>query len=88
MFQVSKTVINNSSGFPTCFLANQNIQKPWKAANKLIKISENYKFFESVSPEPREENFLNLKSWGPVKHFKPKSSSYSGSAYPYISKKN
>ncbi len=31
------SVITNGSGFPTWFLANQNIQKPWKPANKLIK---------------------------------------------------
>jgi hypothetical protein len=29
---------NSSRGFPTWCLANQNIQKPWKAANKFINI--------------------------------------------------
>jgi hypothetical protein len=41
-----KQFYKNSSSFPTWFLVNQNIQIPWIAANKLIKIVQKIKIFQ------------------------------------------
>jgi hypothetical protein len=60
-------------------LANQNIQKPRKAATKFPK---NKIFAKGFSPKPHEKFFFDLKSWGHLKSFKIESGSYSGQAYP------
>jgi hypothetical protein len=41
-----KQFYNNSSGFPTWFLGNQDIRKPWKPVINLKNFSEKYDFSE------------------------------------------
>jgi hypothetical protein len=60
-------------------LANQNIQKTWKAANKYLKILQiDIIFPKGLLLNCVKKILFDLKLWGPQKNSKTRRGSYSG----------